>query len=224
MYINVVADNCVFVGQWDRIADDICAEVDRYPAANVGDAMERFGLMNSVIAARTDRAHVTGTALTILTREGDNLAIHRALDDAQRGDVLVINGGGDTGRAVFGDLLAEICLARGIAGVVIDGAVRDVAAISALGLPVWARAVTPAGPTKTGPGRIGLPIACGGIVVESGDLIVGDTDGVAVVPASQVLDVLSRLEQIERVEADFRTRVHLDRDAVAAGRREEMRT
>jgi regulator of RNase E activity RraA len=207
MFIGVPTDNVMVIeSTWSRPREIVDAFL-QYPAANVGDAMDRFGLMHSSIAARTPGAHCVGPALTVHTREGDNLAVHRALDDAVPGDVLVVNGFGDLTRAVFGDLLAEVCLARGVAGVVIDGAVRDVAAIGDLGLPLWARAVTPAGPTKTGPGRIGGRVACGGVVVEPGDLVVADTDGVAVVPQHACRDVLGRLEQIEATESAFRERV-----------------
>lgn len=179
----------------------------RYPSANVGDAMDRLNLMNSDIATQWANGRCVGPALTVLTKDGDNLAIHRALDDAAPGDILVVNALGGTSRAVFGDLLAEICLAAGIAGVVIDGLTRDRASIQELGLPVWARGVSPAGPAKSGPGAVNIPVACGGVVVNPGDLISADDDGVAVIPAASLESVLTRLHAIEKLEDELRTRI-----------------
>lgn len=209
MFIDAAADNCrIVLPTWERVDPSVIDKFAAFPAANVGDAMDRFGLMISSIKLRTPSARCVGSALPVLTREGDNLAVHRALDEAEPGDVLVVNGLGDDRRAVFGDLLAEICLVRGVSGVVVDGAVRDVEAIAQLGLPVWASAVTPAGPTKNGPGVIGGPIACGGIVVHPGDIVVADFDGVAIVSRADCQAVLARLRAIDLSEAAFRSRVH----------------
>lgn len=208
MFIDAPTGSCAIAEtDWPRPAAELIEAFGAYPAANVGDALGRLGLMEPAIAARTPAAHCAGPALTVLTREGDNLAIHRALDDARPGDVLVVNALGESSRAVFGDLLAEVCLAHGLAGVVIDGAVRDVDAIAAIGLPVWAKGVTPAGPSKHGPGQIGVTIACGRVVVAPGDLIVADGDGVAVVPGASADAVLTELERIARTEDAFRERV-----------------
>jgi regulator of RNase E activity RraA len=208
MFIDAPTENCeIAEPNWPRPAPELVAAFEAYPPANVGDAMNRLGLMDGAIAARAPDAHCVGAALTVLTREGDNLAIHRALDDARPGDILVVNAFGECSRAVFGDLLAEVCLAREVAGVVIDGAVRDIDTIASLGLPVWARGVTPAGPSKNGPGRIGVPIACGRVVVAPGDLIVADGDGVAVVPQLACPAVLAELDRIARGEDAFRNRV-----------------
>ncbi|WP_353710669.1 hypothetical protein [Arthrobacter sp. K5] len=189
----------------------------QYPTANVGDAMDRLNLMDTGIASQWATGRCVGPALTVLTREGDNLAIHRALDDAEPGDILVINALGGTTRAVFGDLLAEICLAAGIAGVVIDGLTRDRAAIKELGLPVWARGVSPAGPAKYGPGSVSVPVACGGTVVNPGDLITADDDGVAVIPIQRAESVLRRLADIDKFEEDLRAKIRNSTTATAVG-------
>ncbi|MGX5717539.1 RraA family protein [Arthrobacter sp. MAHUQ-56] len=196
-------------------------DFQKFPVANVGDALDRLNLMDTGIRTQWTGGVCVGPALTVLTREGDNLAIHRALDDAQPGDVLVINALGGTTRAVFGDLLAEVCLAVGIAGVIIDGLTRDRATIEALGLPLWSRGVSPAGPAKFGPGAVSTPIACGGVVVRPGDLVVADDDGVAVVPAERTDEILYRLQKIDQFEEQFRARVReASRSAIAqpAGR------
>jgi regulator of RNase E activity RraA len=208
MFIDAPTDTCVIADlDWPRPSGEMVDAFGVYPAANVGDALRRLGLMEPAIVPRTPGARCVGPALTVLTREGDNLAIHRALDDARPGDVLVVNALGECSRAVFGDLLAEVCLAHEVAGVVIDGAVRDVEAIAALGLAVWAKGVTPAGPSKHGPGEIGTTIACGRVVVAPGDLIVADGDGVAVVPRQACPAVLEQLERVAETEAAFRERV-----------------
>lgn len=211
MYIDVMADNCQLVATaWSRPRPDQIAAFRSTPAASVGDAMDRFGLMRPGIAAQWPGARCVGPAFPVLTREGDNLAIHRGLDEIRSGDVLVVNGYGTSTRAVFGDLLAEICVQKGVAGVVVDGAVRDVEAIAELGLPVWATARTPAGPTKNGPGLIGAAIACGGLVVAPGDLVVADGDGIAVVPRARIDAVRDRLVEIGRFESRLRTEIRAD--------------
>lgn len=189
------------------VEPEVIAAIARYPSANVGDALGRFGLMDGGIEVRSAiSSTLVGPALTVLTREGDNLAIHRALDEAKPGDFLVVCGGRDHNRAVFGDLLAEVATARGVVGVILDGALRDRASVEELGLPVWSAAVTPAGPTKTGPGKVLIPIACGGVVVHPGDLIVADTDGVAVVPSAEASQVADRLRVVETLEDGMRAR------------------
>lgn len=207
MFITASTDSLVLNSRPLKTGTSDLRGLAQYPVANVGDAMDRLGLMDSGLESQWAGASCIGPALTVLTREGDNLAIHRALDDAEPGDVLVINALGGTTRAVFGDLLAEICLAAGIAGVVIDGLTRDRAGIHELQLPVWARGVSPAGPAKNGPGAIHIPVACGGVVVNPGDLITADDDGVAVIPAGRVETVLGRLSQIDSFESDLRARI-----------------
>ncbi len=178
-----------------------------FPTPLLGDAMGRLNLMDGALKPLFPEAHCAGPALTVLTREGDNLAIHCALDEAEPGDILVINGFGGSTRAVFGDLLAEICLARGVAGVILDGFARDASTMEQLGLPVWCRGTSPAGPFKHGPGAVGAPVACGGLVVNSGDIVIADADGVAVVPAADISAVASRAEDAERNEGTLRARI-----------------
>ena len=140
---------------------------------------DRLLVLDGGIRPFTSSTRLVGTALPILTRAGDNLAIHRALDDAQPGDILVINGQGDLSRALIGDLIGEIMVDKGVLGAIIDGAIRDAETLAAQGLVVFARGATPAGPFKNGPGVIGAPVAVGGVVVSAGDIIVADADGVA---------------------------------------------
>jgi RraA family protein len=171
------------------------------PVATVSDAQERLWALDGGIGAMWPGAACVGPALPVYTRAGDNLAVHRALEVARPGDVLVVNGQGDTTRALLGGLLAARLRQMGLAGVVVDGAVRDVDEIASVGLPVFARASTPAGPYKHGPAEIGLPVACGGVVCSPGDIVCGDDDGVAVVPlprAERVADAVDGVLDRER--------------------------
>lgn len=169
-------------------------------SANLADAMGRFHFMDPGILTRT-RLPLCGVAVTVNARPGDNLMVHKALEVAMPGDVLVINTNGNTTSAVFGELMGHTAVGAGLGGIVVDGAIRDVDGLEALGLPAFSRAVTPGGGDKDGPGEINVPIACGSTVVMPGDIIVGDEDGVTVVPredAEEVLDLVATLEQREK--------------------------
>jgi RraA family protein len=173
------------------------------PVAAVGDAQERLWVLEGDIRAMWPGASFAGSALTVYTRAGDNLAVHRALDIARPGDVLVVNGQGDTTRALLGGLLAGRARKLGLAGIVVDGAVRDVDEIESVGLPVFARAITPAGPYKNGPAEVGHPVACGGVVCSPGDIVCGDADGVAVVPHARAVRVAEAIAGILQHERDL---------------------
>ncbi|SES42493.1 RraA family protein [Rhizobium sp. NFR03] len=144
-----------------------------------------------------------GTALTVKTRNGDNLAIHAALKIARRGDVIVVDGGGDVSQALIGEIILTHAESIGVAGFVIDGAIRDVSAIRASDLPCYARGVTHKGPYKNGPGALNVPVSIGGLVVHPGDLIVGDDDGVVALSPQVAADLLPGIraqEERERVK------------------------
>ena len=173
------------------------------PVASVGDAQERLWVLDGGIKPVWAGAACAGPALPVYTRAGDNLAVHRALEIAQAGDVLVVNGQGDTTRALLGALMAARARQLGLAGVVVDGAVRDLDEIADVGLPVFARASTPAGPYKNGPAEIGLPVACGGVVCSPGDIVCGDGDGVAVVPRSRAKQVADAVAGVLRKEEEM---------------------
>jgi len=182
--------------------------IERYanvPAANVGDSQERFGVASGLLPVWKG-ARLAGPAFTVWTRPGDNLYVHEALDAAKPGDVIVINGHGDLTRAIIGDLIGIRAKTLGIAGFVIDGAVRDADALEECGMPVFARTVTPAGPYKHGPGRLQQPVAIAGVVVTPGDIIVADADGVVVVQRADAERVLVEAERIEASEAAKRIR------------------
>ncbi|GAA0998267.1 RraA family protein [Acrocarpospora macrocephala] len=175
------------------------ALLDRFrtiPTANIGDAVDRLGVLDGGIQAVWPGARLIGSAYTIWTRAGDNLAIHQALGEARPGDVLVVNGGGDLSRALIGELIGGRAKAAGIAGFVIDGVVRDAEGLAAFQMPVFARGVSPAGPYKNGPARLATVVAVGGVAVAPGDIVVGDADGVVVVPLADAEHVATAAEAV----------------------------
>jgi RraA family protein len=186
-----------------HLGPDVIERFASVPAANVGDAQERFGIASGLVPMWPG-AKLAGPALTVWTRPGDNLYIHHALEIAQAGDIIVINGHGDLSRALIGDLIGIRAKSLGVGGFVIDGAVRDADALADCEMPVFARAVTPAGPYKHGPGRLQQPVAIAGVVVVPGDIIVADADGVVVVQRAEAERVLADAEKIEASEAEKR--------------------
>jgi regulator of RNase E activity RraA len=157
--------------------------------SNIADAMGRFHFMDFGIRPRSGLS-LCGVAVTVDARPGDNLMVHKALEVAQLGDVIVVNTNGNTTSAVFGELMCRTAVGAKLGGIVVDGAIRDVDAITALGFPAFSRALCAGGCDKDGPGEVNSPIACGNTVVMPGDIVVGDADGVVVVPREEAEDVL----------------------------------
>jgi len=137
------------------------------------------------------QGRIIGPALTVKTRPGDNLMIHKALEMVQPGDVLVVDGGGDLTNALVGELMTTYAAARQVAGFVINGAIRDLDVISEGSFPVYAAGVTHRGPYKDGPGEINVPIAIDGMVIRPGDLVMGDADGLLCVPMAEAEEILA---------------------------------
>jgi regulator of RNase E activity RraA len=181
------------------------------PTGNVCDAMDRMGAMDYRIKPLALDTAMAGPALTVRTRPGDNLMVWKALDVAQPGDVLVIATYEYTTASTFGERVVAAAKAKGLAGIVCDGMCRDASGIRATGLPTFVLGTVPSSPGKDGPGEIGGAVACGGVVVHSGDLIVGDEDGVVVVPLADAPAVA------ERLKAVFEKEAHMAAD-LAAGR------
>lgn len=191
-----------------RPSDDVVAGFDGLPSSVVADAADGSGsAMDAGIDPLHGRAAVAGTAVTVAAVPGDNLAIHKAITVARPGDVLVVDGDGYTGTAYLGELMCASCRTHDVAGVVVDGAVRDRSEIAEMGYPVYARGLSPAGPFKHDPGSINVTVSCGGVTVDPGDVVVGDGDGVTVVPAADAEAVLERAREKLETEADLRERV-----------------
>ena len=171
----------------------------------ISDLMNRLYTMQTGIRLVTDPSfRLVGTACTVKVYPGDNLMVHKALDIARPGDVIVVDTSNSAMTAVLGDLISTKARHRGIAGFVVDGLVRDLPAIQALGdFPVFARGLTPIGPLHRGPGEINYPISAGGIVVSPGDVIIGDVNGVVVVPQEIAAELLQRLRAQLAAEADY---------------------
>lgn len=190
-----------------RPSPEVVLRLTALPVANIGDAMDRLGVLDSRIQAVWPGARLAGPALTVWTRAGDNAAVHAAMRLALPGDVIVVNGQADESRALLGELMGGKARAAGIAGFVLDGAARDAADLAELQMPVFARACTPAGPYKFGPGRVGTTIAVGGVAVSPGDIVVGDGDGVAVVPLDEAEEIAAAAEAVFADESVRRARL-----------------
>ncbi len=179
------------------------AQVERarkIPVAVVGDVANRLQAFTAGFVQYGRTKKFSGPALTVRVRPGDNLFLHKALDLAKPGDVVVVDAGGALNTAIVGAMMTNYAKTRGIEALVIDGAIRDVEELAALDFPVAARGATPNGPFKTGPGEIGYPIACGGLSIAPGDLMIGDQDGVLVVPRSEVTAILGLAEVKHKLE------------------------
>lgn len=188
-----------------RPAPALIERLRAFDTPTISDLMNRLYTMSAAIRPVTPpEMTLVGTACTVKVFPGDNLMVHKSLDLARPGDVVVVDASSSHMTAVLGDLVAQKARHRGIAGFVVDGLVRDVPAILDMGdFPVFARGITPIGPLHRGPGEINYPVCIGGIVVHPGDLVVGDTNGVVVIPRSAADDVLERLEQRAESEAAY---------------------
>jgi 4-hydroxy-4-methyl-2-oxoglutarate aldolase len=186
---------------WDRPQ---AALLDRFrdrPSGNVSDAAGRAGALAPNVKAVTPDRRFVGAALTVDCGRHDNLAFWAALDSVQAGDVMMVATHGHDGCAVVGDLIISFARNRGAAAVVTDGMVRDAEALAGIGLPVFAAGIRPSGPTKRGPGSVGLPVWVAGQRVEAGDVVVGDADGVVVVPQAMLAQAADELDRIAEKEA-----------------------
>lgn len=173
----------------------------KVPVANVSDCMSRMTAGGARIRPMHDGTPMAGPALTIKTRPGDNLMIHKALKLAKPGDIIVVDAGGDLTNALIGEIMVGEAKLRGLGGIVINGAVRDSAVLRKDNFPIFAAGVTHRGPYKDGPGEINVPIAIDGMVIEPGDLVIGDDDGLLCVPYDQVESILASAHGKQEIEA-----------------------
>ena len=177
-----------------------------FSSALVADCLDRFQAMDAGVRGLSG-GQLLGSAVPVRAMVGESSTLHVAVQQAPPRSVLVIDAEGHLGRAVWGEILTVAAQAAGLAGVVIDGVVRDIAAIRERGFPVFARGSCPAGPHKGWKGEIGRPVACAGVVVHEGDLVVGDDDGVVVVPSGRIGDVAAAARERMRTESEWLRRI-----------------
>ena len=189
------------VKDFPRVAPDLVAQAAQYQPAIFSDINGRRGALHGRITALRPRMKVAGPAFTVEVRPGDNLMIHAAMALAKPGDVLVIDGKGDQTSALMGTIMMTACRQIGLAGVVVDGAVRDSLEIDEMDYPVFSVGTNPNGPTKNNGGRIGHPVSIGGVTVSAGDFIIGDGDGVVVVEREALAALLPMAEHKVQAEA-----------------------
>lgn len=187
-----------------RVSDELVDAYRGKASSNVADAMGRFHFMDPGMKSRTGLP-LCGAVVTVNARPGDNLMVHKALQVAEPGDVVVVSTNGNTTSAVFGELMGHTAKGANLGGIVVDGAIRDVDGLKALEFPAYSRSVSPGASDKDGPGEINVPISCGNTVVMPGDIIVGDEDGLAVVPREDAEEVLEKVQELEERE---KKRIH----------------
>lgn len=183
---------------------ELVAGFGEFDTPVISDLMNRlYTMIPEIHNLTTSHLKILGPACTVKVFPGDNLMVHKSLDIAAPNDIVVVDAGGSTMNAVLGDLISTKARHRHIGGFVVDGLIRDLPGILELNFPVFARGVTPIGPLHRGPGEVNFPIQCGGIVVHPGDILVGDLNGVVVVPLEIAADLLRRLRERKKAEADY---------------------
>jgi len=203
------------IRDFERVSPDVVRQAGAFQAAILADVAGRRGTLHGRIRALDPSMTIAGPALTVEVRPGDNLMIHAAMSLAKPGDVLVIDGKGDQTCALMGAIMVNQCKAIGIAGVVLDAAIRDSEEIREMKFPVFSVGTNPNGPTKFVPGRINHPVCVGGISISPGDLIVADADGVVVVErhkaaamlplaAKKLADETARIDAIRKAKSGLR--------------------
>jgi len=178
------------IRRFERVDAGVVQQASQFASSILADVAGRRGALHGRIAPLSPSMRFAGPALTVEVRPGDNLMIHAALALAQPGDVILVDGKGDLGSALMGEIMSRQAAALGVAAVVIDGAVRDSEAIRELGFPMFAAGLNPNGPTKSVAGRLNHPISIGGVTVHPGDLVVGDADGVTVIEREKAAAML----------------------------------
>lgn len=173
----------------------------KLPVANVSDAMARMSGAGPSLRPMHRSGGMAGIALTVKSRPGDNLMLHKAIDMAEPGDVIVVDAGGDLTNALMGELMLAYAVRKGVAGFVLNAAIRDADAFLETNLPTFAAGITHRGPYKDGPGEINVPINLGGMIVAPGDIVLGDSDGVLSVPLADAEEVLAKTESKQDAEA-----------------------
>ena len=208
----------------ERADRELVEQFRGLPSSNINDEMNRLFNMNANITLMNPEKakHMVGTAFTVHAPIGDNLFLHYALDLAQPGDVIVVDGGGYANRAFAGEIMMTFAQDKGIAGVVVDGCMRDSDGMKNLTMPVYSVGVTPQGPYKNGPGEINTAVSCGGQVVFPGDILVGDADGIVVIHKQDAAEVLEAAKK--KKAGEDRTFELMDSDLETYAKKHEAST
>ncbi|MEH7235605.1 RraA family protein [Bacillus sp. JJ1562] len=182
--------------------EEILTEFQYLPTTCISDAMNELGNIHSSIKPLNDNYHLVGRAFTVKMPVGDNYMVLKGIKEAKPGDVLVVDAKGDTHRAIAGDFVVGMAKTLGLGGIVVDGVIRDINGIKKLNFPVFCKGTTVAASGKFGEGQLNVPISCGGASIHPGDIIVGDADGVVVIPKNIEKDVVQKSK--EKLEKDIR--------------------
>lgn len=195
------------------------------PVANVSDSMNRLFAAGPTLRPMHTSGQMLGRAITVKSRPGDNLMLHKAIDMAVPGDVIVVDGGGEIANALMGELMLAHAINKGVVGFVINGAIRDLDAFRETNLPTFAVGVTHRGPFKDGPGEINVPVSIDGMVIHPGDIIIGDSDGVLAVPLDDAEWILAstlekqdkEVKQMAAIKQGLNDRTWVDKTLTSKG-------
>lgn len=208
----------------NRPAKDLIEGFKELPVANIADMMNRTSVLDARIK-KISKGDLLGPAFTVKTRAGDNLMFHKALQMAEAGDVIIIDAHGDETNSITGEIMMHTAIYKKLGGIIIDGAVRDIATLREMEIPIYATGVTPAGPYKEGPGEINAPISIGSVVVRPGDILIGDDDGIVVVRPEDAPELIEKtrkkhateIETIKAIQEGRRDNSWIDKELTTRG-------
>lgn len=193
---------------FNRQSKNVIDKFKDYAVANLGDAMDRMSCISASNLKPINNIKLLGTAYTVKVVPGDNLMIYYAIDNANEGDIIVIDGARYNERALVGEILLEFALSKNIGGFVVNGAIRDYDALLNSPIPIYYTGISANGPYKNGPGEINYPISIDGIVINPGDILVGDGDGIITIRENDIEDLLSKVNEIQKKESSMLEQIH----------------
>lgn len=196
-----------YVDDIDRPNVELLQQLAKYSTCNISDGMNKLYSMDCGIRQIFPCHQFVGPAITVKVRSGDNFMLHKAIGLVKPGDVLVVDTQQCNSYAVCGDLMVSCMAKLGVAGLVVDGTVRDIETLRQIGMPIFARGTVCGAGDKDGPGEINFPVSCGGVVVNPGDIVMGDENGVVVIPQNDITDVITGADKKLAVEAKRRDEI-----------------